>query len=90
MRGIANDVVRNAFLLVVRAVKKPKLIPNWRAALSHYSTKALALGAGIQGAWLVFPQDWKDDLGAGVVTWMARLTAFILVAGLVGKFVDQS
>lgn len=70
-------------------MRKPKLIKNWRDALTHYSTKALALGAGIQGAWLIFPEDWKDDLGAGVVTWMARLTAAVLVAGLVGKFIEQ-
>ena len=70
-------------------MRKPKLIRNWRDALTHYSTKALALGAGVQGMWLAFPDDWKANLGADVATWMARLTAGILVAGLVGKFIEQ-
>ena len=71
-------------------MKKPNfIIPDWRPALSHYSTKALALGAAIQAAWAVMPDDFKAGLGQGAVTWIAWATAAILAFGLVGKFIEQ-
>ena len=66
-----------------------KLIPNARAAWRHYSTQALALGDSITSAWTVFPDDLKAAMGPDALVWIARITALILVWGLVGKFIDQ-
>lgn len=68
----------------------PRLIPNAKKAWTHFSTQALALGVGIQGAWAVFPDDLKAGLPANTVQWVSRITALILLWGLIGKFVDQT
>lgn len=67
-----------------------KIVPNWRASLTHYSTQALAFGGALQGAWMTFPVQMQDALGADTSMWVARVTASILAAGLLGKFIDQS
>ena len=67
-----------------------KLVPKPASHWKHYSTQALALGVGIQGAWAVFPDDLKAGLGPDIVPWVSRVTAVILLWGLVGKFVDQT
>ena len=68
----------------MKIVEKPA--SRWK----HYSTQALALGVGIQGACAVFPDDLKAGLGADIVPWVSRVTAVILLWGLVGKFIDQT
>lgn len=67
-----------------------KFVTNWRVALTHYSTQALAFGAAIQGVWMAYPDDMKMALGPDAVQMVARLTAIILALGLVGKFIDQA
>jgi hypothetical protein len=66
-----------------------KLVDDIGARLKHFSTVALALGGGIQGAWVVFPEDLKSSLGPDVALWVARVTAIVLVWGLGGKFIAQ-
>lgn len=67
----------------------PKLIDDIRGAWRHYSTQALAIGAAIQGVWVAFPDDLKTALGPDAVIVVAKVTASILVLGLIGKFIDQ-
>ena len=67
-----------------------KLIDDIRGAWRHYSTQALAMGAALQGVWVAFPDDLKAALGPDAVVVVAKVTAVILVLGLLGKFVDQS
>lgn len=67
-----------------------KLVDDIGIRLKHYSTQALALGVGIQGAWAVFPEDLKTGLGPEIVPWVSRITALVLLWGLVGKFIDQT
>lgn len=67
-----------------------KLIDNPLAALRHYSTFAMTLGVGLQGLWMAYPDDLKTALGADAVLWVARVTAIVLIAGLVGKVIDQT
>jgi hypothetical protein len=66
-----------------------KFVKDVKARLKHYSTIALATGTGIQGAWMAFPDDLKAGLGPDAIHWVSRLTAFVLLAGIVGKFIDQ-
>jgi hypothetical protein len=67
-----------------------KLIDNWKAALGHYSTKALAMAAGLQGVWAGLP-DWVHaELPHSVGHTVAWVTFSVAVLGLGGKFVDQS
>lgn len=67
-----------------------KIVNDAGSRLKHYSTQALALGVGIQGAWAVFPDDLKAGLGPEIVPWVSRITALVLLWGLIGKFVDQT
>lgn len=66
-----------------------KLIDDVKGAWRHFSTQALLIGASIQSAWALFPDDLKVALGPAVVTWVARVTALVLLWGLIGKFIDQ-
>ncbi|MFT4075850.1 MAG: hypothetical protein QM647_09995 [Asticcacaulis sp.] len=63
-----------------------KLIDNWRSALRAYSTWALGAVAAIPALWLQVPDEVKALIPAQD---MAKITAVIAVAGLVGRFVDQ-
>lgn len=63
-----------------------RLIDDAKGAWRHFSTIALGLGTAIMTVWSTVPDDWKLLLPAGIV---AKVTACILLWGLVGKFIKQ-
>ena len=63
-----------------------KLIDDIKGACRHFSTISLGLGTAIMTAWGTVPEDWKADLPAHLV---AKVTAAILLWGLIGKFIKQ-
>jgi|GEM_PF-975307 len=63
-----------------------KLIPNWKAALGHYSTLALGVAAAIPATWASVPDELKVLIPAKE---MAIITAVVAAAGFFGKFVTQ-
>jgi hypothetical protein len=67
-----------------------KLVDDIGTRLKHFSTIALATGTAIQGAWIAFPDDLKTGLGPDAPHWISRLTAAVLLWGIVGKFIDQT
>lgn len=62
-----------------------KLIPNWKAAIGHYSTVALAAVATF-GAWWSTNPDFQALVPPKVAV---AVGAVVSVAGLVGKFIAQ-
>ena len=64
-----------------------KLDPNWRQSWRWLSMHAMTLALAVQGAWLAVP----DDLRQVVPQWASyAVTGVLLVAGLLGRLVDQS
>lgn len=64
-----------------------KLIEDWRAALRAYSTWALGAVAALPALWLQVPAEVKALIPAQDV---GKIAAIIAVAGLVGRFIDQT
>lgn len=71
-------------------MKKPRLVKDWKSRLKHYSTIALAMASGLQGAWMSIPDSIKQPLPGWVAQAVAWITLAVVVGGLGGKFVDQS
>ena len=65
-------------------------IDNPKAAIRHYSTIALAFATFLQGAWLAMPDAMKASFPAPVNEAVSWLTFGIVMAGLFGKFIDQT
>ena len=65
-------------------------IDNPQAAIKHYSTVALAFATFLQGAWLAMPEGMKASFPAQVTDAVSWLTFGIVMAGLFGKFIDQT
>lgn len=64
-----------------------KLVSNWRASWKWASMHAMAAALAIQAAWVAIP----SELQALVHPLIAHvMTAFLLVAGIVGRLVDQA
>lgn len=62
------------------------IIPNWKAALGHYSTVAMAAGMAFAGIWTTTP-----EVHALVPAKVAvAINGAIFAAGLVGKFISQT
>jgi hypothetical protein len=68
-------------------MKKPKLIPHWRKSWRMLSVQFMTLAAALQGAWATIP----TNLLASVPPWAVNaVTIGLLVAGILGRLVDQS
>ena len=67
-----------------------KFIDNIRGVFHHYSTIALTAASGLQGAWLSIPDSIKAPLPGWVAQAVAWITLTVVLAGLGGKFIDQS
>jgi hypothetical protein len=67
-----------------------QLVPNTRAVWHHYSTIALGMAGGLQGVWASLPDNLKSNLPESVGQAVAWVTFAVAVAGLGGKFVDQT
>ena len=64
-----------------------KLDPNWKQSWRWLSMHAMTLALAVQGAWLAVP----DDLRQVVPQWASyAVTGLPMVAGLLGRLVDQS
>jgi hypothetical protein len=63
-----------------------KLVDNWKRMHRAFSVQAMAAAAAIQGAWPTIPDDLKAALPHGIVHWVSIA---LLVAGIVGRLVDQ-
>ena len=63
-----------------------RLVRNARRAWTWFSMQAMILAGALQGGWQALPADLKAAIPDHVVT---GLTIAILVAGIVGRLVDQ-
>ena len=68
-------------------MKKPHLVPNWRAAWKWFSVQAMILSTAILSTWALLPADLKAKLPEDIGL-VAAIVA--LSAGMVGRLVDQS
>lgn len=64
-----------------------KLIEHWKCAWRFASVQAMGLALAVQTTWLSVP----DDLRGRVPWWVtAVMTAVLLVAGVIGRLVQQT
>ena len=63
-----------------------RLVRNARRAWTWFSMQAMILAGALQGGWQALPADLKEAIPDHAVT---GLTIAILVAGIVGRLVDQ-
>ena len=63
-----------------------RMIPQWRHAWRMFSVQAMALATAVQGAWVAMPPDLRSSLE---VEWVQWTSIALLVAGIVGRLVDQ-
>lgn len=63
-----------------------KLVPEARRAWKWFSVQSMTLAGSLQGAWLAVPEDLKSKVPGSLVHW---LTIALLVAGVVGRLVQQ-
>jgi hypothetical protein len=66
-----------------------QIVTDVKARLRHFSTIALGLGTSIQAAWIAMPDDFKLSLGPDINNWVGKVTAAVLLWGLIGKFIQQ-
>lgn len=69
---------------------RARMVPDIGAVWKHYSTVALGLAGGLQAMWTGLPEDLKARMPEWVTTAVGVLTTFIVVLGLIGKFINQS
>jgi hypothetical protein len=67
-----------------------KLVENAKQVWHHYSTIALGMAGGLQGAWASIPESIKTDLPDTVPKVVAWVTFAVAMLGLGGKFIDQT
>ena len=63
-----------------------RLVRNARRAWKWFSMQAMVLAGALQGGWQMLPDDLRSNVPDGLAT---VLTMVILVAGIVGRLVDQ-
>ena len=67
-----------------------KLADDWKTYFHHYSTWALSALTGLGGVWATLP----DEVKAGMPGWARTLVCWLIfsvaLAGLTGKFIDQT
>jgi hypothetical protein len=64
-----------------------KLVPEARRAWRWFSVQAMTLAGSLQGAWLAVPDDLRTKVPGNMVH---VLTVVLLVAGIVGRLVQQT
>ena len=65
-------------------------IDNPQAALRHYSTIALGMASSVLASWLAIPDAIKAGFPPQVASWIQWVTFIVVMAGLFGKFIDQT
>lgn len=63
-----------------------RLIENWHRMHRAFSVQAMAIAAAIQATWPSIPDDLKATLPHNLVHFVSIV---LLVAGIVGRLVDQ-
>ncbi len=63
-----------------------KLIDDWKSAWRKFSVQAMGAAIALQGAWEACPEELKASIPT---LWVSRLTAILLVLGIVGRLVKQ-
>ena len=63
-----------------------KLVSDWRKAWKWHSTHAMAIAAVLPIAWAQLPNDLKSAVPDAWLPWIAGV---VLVAGIIGRVVDQ-
>ena len=71
------------------SVIKKKVVPDWRARISDYSTIALAAVSALIAIWISIPSDLKGAYPAFVTDYFSYLILALTLWGGVGKFVIQ-
>lgn len=66
-----------------------KFVDNAKQVWHHYSTIAMGMAGGLQGAWATVPDSIKSDLPSTVGKAVAWITLGVLLLGLGGKFIAQ-
>lgn len=66
---------------------KLRVIDDWKAGWKWVSTQALAIGAGINGAWVAVPDELKSNLPPKL---LAYASLVIFASGLIGRFVTTA
>lgn len=64
-----------------------KLVQNWKTSWKWMSMHAMAYALAIQGAWMAIPAEMQSLIHPIIAH---VVTAFLLVAGIVGRLVDQT
>ena len=64
-----------------------KLVPEARRAWRWFSVQSMTLAGSLQGAWLAVPDDLRANVPKHLVHW---ITIALLVAGIVGRLVQQT
>lgn len=67
-----------------------KLLDDTRVIWRHYSTQALVALTTIQGVWAALPDSVTRMLPDWMNVAVAAISALIGVAGIMGKFIDQT
>jgi hypothetical protein len=63
-----------------------KLVEGWGKAWRWYSVQAMAALAGLPLAYMALPADWQAAIPAA---WKAGAVGVVLLAGIVGRVIDQ-
>ncbi|MFE3838591.1 hypothetical protein [Pseudogemmobacter sonorensis] len=63
-----------------------KLVRNARHAWRWFSMRAMAAAGAVQATWVLLPDDMRASVPAN---WVAVATIALLVAGTIGRLVDQ-
>ena len=64
-----------------------KLIDNWQQAWKMFSVQAMAAGVAVQGAYVALPDSFQQVIPH---EWMHYISIGLLVAGVIGRLVDQT
>ena len=66
---------------------KPFLVPDWKEAWRWFSVWSMSLAIAIQSGWEMASPELKSKIPP---EWMPYITIGVLIAGIVGRLVNQS
>jgi len=71
----------------MKNIKKPTLVPDWRAGWKWFSVQANAVNASFLATWALLPEKFQNAVPISAVLGIAIA---ILVIGTLGRFIDQT
>lgn len=63
-----------------------KLVDDWRSCLKWFSVQAMVVAGAVQAVWFNLPEDFKQSVPD---QWITATTVGLMLAGVVGRLVDQ-